>query len=186
MMEAIEDRQIAKDYFFWLCSKVLEAVDTDHPRSYTYVCDRMNSMTFNDNVPNDRNRSADATQLRHDFIQEHWNGYGPLEVADLLYPSATVLEVLVSLAQRANHSWELGVMGWFGKFMQNLKLTCFSDPEIEAGDVERIGRILSKFNERRYTHNGRGGLFPLRGDWGDQREEELWYQLSHYIEENRR
>jgi hypothetical protein len=87
----------------------------------------------------------------------------------------------------ANFEWELGVMNWFGKFLQNLKLTCYVDKEIEPGDINRIGRLLAKFNDRSYNPNGRGGLFPLRGkNWEDQRGTELWYQLAHYIEENRK
>lgn len=182
---AIEDRPIAQDYFHWLCSQVMLSQQPGSPRSYTFLADRMNRMVFNDNVPNDRNRSADGIQLRHDFLAQHGADYGSMEVADLLYPQASVFEVLVGLAHRANFEVEVGIVEWFGRFIQNLRLTSFTDSEIQPGDIQRIGRVLAKFNERRYLPNGRGGLFPLKGGhWPDQREEELWYQLSHYIEEN--
>jgi len=187
MRQALEDRRISQDYFRWLCDKVMIEQDTDSASSYMFLADRMYRIRFNDNVPNDRNRAADGVQLRHDFLQEYATNYEQLEVADLLYSGANVLEVLIGLAQRADFEWNLGVMNWFGKFLQNLKLNCYADSEIEPGDINRIGRILSKFNERRYVPSGRGGLFPLKGrEWEDQRSTELWYQLSHYIEENRR
>lgn len=186
MRQPLEDRRISQDYFRWLCSKVMIEQDIDSEVSYMFLADRMYRVSFNDNVPNDRNRSADGIKQRHDFLQEYGDNYSAKEASDLTYPGANVFEVLVGLAILANSEWELGVINWFGKFLQNLKITGFFDKEVEAGDINRIGRVLAKFNERKYSPNGRGGLFPLRGhNWEDQRTTELWYQLSHYIEENR-
>ena len=187
MKQALEDRRISQDYFHWLCAQVTIEQDMDSEFSYLFLLNRMFRMSFNDNTSNDRNRSADGVKLRHDFLEEYADNYTPREVSELLFPGANVLEVLVALAKLANFEWELGVMNWFGKFLQNLKLTCYVDKEIEPGDINRIGRLLAKFNDRSYNPNGRGGLFPLRGkNWEDQRGTELWYQLAHYIEENRK
>jgi len=37
---------------------------------------------------------------------------------------------------------------------------------------------------RTYNENGNGGLFPLRDSDQDQRQVEIWYQLSAYLLEN--
>jgi hypothetical protein len=184
-MAALEDRPISKRYFYWLCELVMHEQALEARHGYIFLADKMHRVVFNDNVPNDRNRSADANQLRHDFLKLHGLEYGPLDVADLLFPSASVFEVLVGLAHRANETWERGVEEWFSQFLQNLKLTGYIDSEVEMSDIFKIGQVLSKFNDRRYNADGRrGGLFPLKGAWEDQRHAELWYQLSHYIEEN--
>jgi hypothetical protein len=186
MTLALEDRRISQDYFKWLCGLVFTAEQIDSEDGYNFLADRMFRVTFNDNVPNDRNRSADGVKLRHDFLREYSDNYTAMEASDLLFPSANVLEVLVALANLANYEWDLSPQEWFARFLQNLKLTCFVDREIQNGDINRIGTILAKFNDRRYSQNGHGGVFPLRKrGWPDQREEELWYQLAHYIEENR-
>lgn len=185
MKQALEDRRISQDYFKWLCAQVMSAEKIDSAAGYMFLADRMFRVSFNDNVPNDRNRSADGIMLRHDFVREYGNNYEPIEVSELLFPTANILEVLVALAKMADYECSLGVDEWFSIFLQNLKLTCFVDSEIVSGDINRIGTILAKFNDRRYSQNGHGGLFPLRQRrWNDQRGEELWYQLSHYIEEN--
>lgn len=185
--QALEDRKISKDYFSWLCSQVMAEQNIDSQQGYTFLADRMFRVSFNDNVPNDRNRSADGIQLRHDFLRDYADNYPSIEIADLFVSSANILEVLVALAKRADYEWSRGTLDWFAQFLQNLKLTSFVDGEIEPGDVARIGKVLARFNERKYSALGHGGLFPLRRrTWEDQRGTELWYQLAHYIEENRR
>ena len=46
-----------------------------------------------------------------------------------------------------------------------------------------VRRNISNFIERRYSRNGRGGLFTVRHCIKDMRNVEIWYQMCWYLDE---
>ena len=69
--------------------------------------------------------------------------------------------------------------------IENLDLVKFDDISLdEDGNFDEIDIRLSNFMERTYTRNGYGGLFPLTKSKENQRNVEIWYQMSAYLEEN--
>lgn len=166
-------------YFNWLYEKIRPEDNTDLVPFLT-VSAMAHRMQFNDAVPNDQNRSADAIELRREYEIEY---PGPSDRIWMAMP-ASIFEVLIALTRRCNFWSEQGVAEWYDIFMQNLGLTKFNDVLWIGKNTPQVKRRLEKFNARIYGTNGVGGLFPLRDAHEDQREIELWFQMASYMTEN--
>ncbi len=175
---------IKHGYFSWLYHQVFKIYDLDSPMSYVTVCERLHKVPFDDSVPKDDNRAADGVQLRDEFIST----LRSVEVEDYAelqsLGRASLFEMLIGLARRADYIVEWGVDTWFRAFLENLGLTRYNDAEYVPRDATRIYKILTVFNSRTYSRNGRGGVFPLKRAKEDQRQVELWYQMAAYMTEN--
>lgn len=179
-----DGRDIRSVYFEWLYAKAFEVRDLGSNDSYLTVCSHLHSVEFWDGVPNDDNRRVEGEELRDEFVSNT-----PVVDAEdyaRLYSNgrASVFEVLIGLARRAEYNVELGISEWMRIFLDNLGLLQYSDAKFRVahrGEVERIIRI---FNQRQYDRNGQGGIFPLQRTRRDQRRVELWYQMAAYIKEN--
>jgi hypothetical protein len=62
--------------------------------------------------------------------------------------------------------------------LENIGLDSFTDNRYEEGYVDEV---VQRVVFRKYARNGHGGLFPLRHADEDQRDIEIWYQLSAYL-----
>jgi hypothetical protein len=170
-------------YFEWLYRKVFDVWDYNSDYSYTTVCWYMHEIVFTPLVEGDDNRVADAAGLRNEF-QRFAGSLGPEELNDLMLPDASIFEVLIALADRAELMVPLTRKIWFQKFIENLGLDKFSDKACQNKASWPIERNLNIFNNRQYSRNGRGGLFPRRQPEEDQTKVELWYQMGKYMTEN--
>ena len=63
--------------------------------------------------------------------------------------------------------------------MKNLGLNHCSDKRRLT--YEEVNDVLDRVIWRTYRWDGHGGLFPLNEPEKDQREVEIWYQLSAYL-----
>lgn len=177
--------QLAEDYFSWLYARVFRIRDLDSTQSYSIVCDRLNRFEFNTRVPHDDNRAAEGISLRNEFLDNYHKHVDADEKRRLLHSPASVFEVLVALAERSAFHVEVSGITWFEIFLKNLKIAMYYDRAYKPQDVFRIDRAIEKFNDRRYTSLGRGGIFPLnRPADEDQRQVELWYQFATYTRQN--
>ncbi len=128
----------------------------------------------------------DGIELREEFLRQR----PTLRVdRDWMELDCSMLEMLIALARRADFETDTGALeggvgGWFWKFMDNVRLSQYTDEVITDRSLGVIDSTLETINERTYRPNGRGGLFPLRKPHADQRDVELWYQLSAYLLEN--
>jgi hypothetical protein len=165
---------ITTRYFDWLYDQIQGG-------SYVLLCQIMHETTFRVLVDYDENRVGDANELRRNFMT--LTRIEPLDEADLALPDATIFEVLVCLARRAEDQTGLPMQAWFGMFIENLGLRPFIDENFAQHRGQAV-RALHRFNDRLYRPNGQGGLFPLRSPRGDQRHVELWYQMAYYLTEN--
>lgn len=180
-MRALRSRQdIKKAYFRWLCEKI----DREDDRDYEKFLSDLHEKEFYGGVPNDDNRAVDGENLRVDFGNETRMRY----VQYLVRP-CSILEMLVGLALRMDYILFNSVEGerpdrWFWVLIKNLELLPYEcdDPEID-GKRRVNNNIIARFLERRYDKDGKGGLFPLKNSVIDQRNVEIWYQMSAWINE---
>lgn len=179
---------VQEEYFKWLYSKIENSREARPEKSFWILAEQMFNKEFRYFVPNDDNRAQDGLDLRYQFIVGD-NGWHPSYV-DRLGP-CSFLEMLIALSERMDFEVEydesLGSSPgeWFWVLMKNLELDRFTDDEYLERDCRGyVNTVLEVVIERRYSHNGDGGLFPLNNPPDDQRDVEIWYQMSAWLMEN--
>ena len=172
------EQEIRYEYLKWL-------YDWVSGENYWALFRHLHRTPFRWTVPNDDNRAMDGIALRDRFeYEEHYTYVGYAE------DECSVLELLVGMASRINDIMigieeEDQTPRWFWEIVSNLFLHNFTDDNFfNGGGRDEISDILDMFMDRTYTFNGEGGLFPLKNTDVDQREVELWYQMSAYLDEN--
>lgn len=182
-MTAQEDANpLHNQYFRWLYDRVVSVMQVDGWHSYGVVCTAMHSIIFQALVPHDDNRIAESAELRTEFLNTDPNIF-PHDRNDVMFRDASIFEVLVMLANKANFMIELDDCKWFQIFLKNLGLDLYCDAYCLDHGTGHIFRVLRRLNTRTYRPDGRGGLFPLKNPGGDQRQTELWYQLGAWVNE---
>jgi len=165
-------------YFDWLTGLVRTSRSRNPRNTYWELLHILHTTPFTWYVRNDDNRGEDGKELRVKF-QERF-GYVELDQPDA---DASMLEMLVALAEVASYE-SLGTPPqWFWKLIENLDLINYTDANFSDFAVDEVTEVLRNVNSRRYGSDGRGGLFPLRYTNKDQRRVELWYQLAEYLQE---
>lgn len=129
-------------------------------------------------VIGDKNRMADALELRDEFVDERKPKALPIGWLDR---APSVLEVLIRFSRRAEFNTEETAEWWFWKFLDNLGLSHFK--YVSDEDAREIEDILYRFIWRQYDYNGEGGMFPLHSPRQNQAQVELWYQFHAYIQD---
>lgn len=167
-------------YFRWLYKQVGAVTEKNPARSYWNLMRQLYVTEFVWFVPNDHNRAEDGRDLRKRFV--HYSGVTPdHEWMDL---GCSLLEMLLGLAHRLSFETGHKPRGWFWRMVENLELAELSDAHWGELTSEAVDEVLNQVNWRTYEPDGRGGLFPLERPQEDQREVEIWYQLSAYLLEN--
>lgn len=162
-------------YFGWLYGQVCNIKLKNPSRTYWKLLRLLHTKEFVWIIPNDDNRLEDGRLLRDEFVQEV---YVP-EDQNWIDLGCSMLEMLIALARRCSFEDDLPVDEWFWHMMENLGLNGYSD---RGGWSEQdVDEILDDVIWRTYEPDGRGGLFPLMDAPEDQREVELWYQMSEYL-----
>jgi hypothetical protein len=122
----------------------------------------------------------DAKELRQEFLASTRRRFDdPYNLWINL--GCSMFEMLIALARLAAFESGRSSVEWFWRFMHNLELDTYSDLIYEISIDEEVEEVLERVNQRLYTYDGEGGLFPLRHATQDQRDVELWYQLSSYL-----
>jgi hypothetical protein len=165
------DGSLFKVYLGWLESQV--GVD-QQPRSYYDLMMLLAKKEFLWLIPHDDNRIVDGLEVREMFYEETGliGELGP----------CSVLEVLVALSRRLAFVADGSESGWAWQLICNLELDKLSDP-IGPRKGVRVEEILETLIWRTYSEDGQGGFFPLAWPEQDQRDVELWYQMSFYADE---
>ena len=159
-------------------SKVASVLEKDKSQTYWTLAKAMLQKEFVWFVPNDDNRLEDGRLLRYDFIAEE-----ELDAdREWMELGCSFLEMLVALSYRLSFEDGQPAEFWFAQLLDNLGLKdCTDASPYPPADIDQV---LDTVIWRTYRANGRGGLFPLRRPQQDQREVEIWYQLSAYLIEN--
>ncbi len=134
---------------------------------------------FRYSVSRDENRAQDGIDLRWRY--SYLNGYDDL--SDFLSGPCSVLEMMVALAIKCEEIMDDATYGdrtgqWFWQMVVSLGLGGMYD---EAFDKGYSIQCIERFLDRRYSSNGRGGLFTVRGAHRDMRDLEIWYQMDDYL-----
>lgn len=164
-------------YFLWLCDQVGTAHHRNDPSTAYYkLLKLLHCKEFVWFIPNDDNRAEDGRDLRKEF-SEH-------EQIQILEPgwmklSCDMLELLIALSRRLAFEADGEPRAWFWEMINNLGLYEYRDGK--RLPLNKIDEILDQVIWRTYEPDGAGGLFPLREAREDQREVELWYQMSAYL-----
>lgn len=167
-------------YFRWLYAQVANVKLKNRSKTYWSLLKLLHTKEFVWFVPNDDNRLEDGRYLREEFVYEH----RLLDVEhDWMELGCSMLEMMVGLSRRLFFEDEhMSIDLWFWHLMENLGLSSCTD---RGGWSEQtVDEILDDVIWRTYDEDGRGGLFPLQDPPEDQRELELWYQMSEYLLEN--
>lgn len=141
-------------------------------REYSKVLYQLYSTPFYAVNPMDANRCSDGEGLR-----SRYGGF------DSLPDSCTVLELMISLAERIdNVVWdgETRYDIWFWDHLfKNLELENMDDAHYDPYYVEYVTcRLIS----RSYEPDGQGGLFYVPNPPEDLRKVQIWYQMCWYID----
>lgn len=169
-------------------------------KNYEFLLKELHRIEFYSLIPNDANRAEDGKKLRELFMDEleYKRQTHPFILeGDILSRNhhdelvrCTVFEMLVALAMRmegqlCGNEDALSVHECFFLFIRNLDLIwCDNEEYFERPSPEIIRAVIQNFLDRTYTSDGVGGLFPLRDPEKDQRQVEIWYQMSAYLLEN--
>lgn len=173
-------RPLDESYLEWLYSQVADADARNPSLTYWKLLRQLYSREFVWLVPNDNNRLEDGKDLRLEFLRET----GETADRDWSEMGCSVLELMVGLARKLAFECFSGEPHyWFWHLMENIGLHEYSD-DVRPFPRDEIDSVLEVVIQRLYEPNGRGGFFPLSEPPSDQRREELWYQLGHYVLEN--
>lgn len=163
-------------YFTWLYRQVGDPGIKNPNLTYWRTFRQLYSKEFIWFVPNDDNRIADGKDLRYEFVDD--SGLNDVDIG-WMGLGCSMLELLIGLSRRLAFEAEGKPRDWFWHMMKNLGLVEYNDRH-PSGEVE-VDEILDRVIWRTYRGDGHGGLFPLKNAREDQREVELWYQLSAYV-----
>lgn len=167
------------NYIHWVMKDRLNLSDREI-KQWKNLCIVLAHIEFIWSHPMDENRAADGLELRDDFEYETGEY---LDKSSGLLPNCSFFEMLAALAIRCENqlmrNLSLGdrTSRWFFEFLDNLGI----DSNMRSDDVEGI---VVDFMDKKYKINGEGGMFPLKRSGINQRDEQIWKQLSAYINEN--
>ena len=170
-------KPLDEEYLTWLYSKVASTRERNPGKTYWTLLRQLYSKEFVWLIPNDDNRIMDGLDLRWEFFKDA--NLSESDNAEWMSLGCSVFELLVALAGRMSFETEAPLDYWFWEMMRNLELDQFSDAH--PGSARRVDNILNNLIWRTYDYSGRGGLFPLDKPDGDQRQTEIWYQMSTYL-----
>ena len=172
------DEPLDEQYLKWLYQQVASVRLKNPARTYWSLIKCLFTKEFIWLIPNDDNRMEDGRDLRYEFLEQtgvvidpEWLGIG-----------CSMLEMLISLGRRlAFESEEDDAPTWFWLLVTNMGLGDYSDLRFKPYEIEYVNNCIDEVIWRTYDSNGHGGLFPLNDPHDDQRQVELWYQMSQYL-----
>ena len=176
--------RLSNDYFEWLFDLVCGERYAKQI-SYRKLLRHLHCLAFQYIIPFDQNRAEDGIGLRYRYAL--FNGYedSPEVVLNVLDGPCTVLEMLIALAIRC----EEDIMDdprfgdrssqWFWGMIRNLGLGSMKDNNF---DEQLVNDVITRFLNREYEPDGRGGLFTIKGCDCDLRDVEIWRQVCWYID----
>lgn len=171
--------QIRNEYFDWMIDLV-NANRGPKEISYIKLLAYLHNTEFTYLILRDRNRAEDGVDLRYRFglIRKH------PEYPEYLSGPSSVLEMMIALAIRCEEcimddpAYGNRTSQWFWGMIVSLGLGGMTDAIFDRDYVEEC---LTRFLNREYERNGKGGLFTVKGTRRDMRKMEIWYQLNAYL-----
>lgn len=183
--------KIKKDYFEWLYEYACKG-RINSRISYRKLFILLHSIDFDFYIKDDVNRAVDGIDLRNRFAVEtvheatiyYHEGYNIDDITNCLDDPCSVLEMILALAIRCeetimdNPDYGDRTNQWFWNMLANLGLAMMTDDNF---DKKLATDRIYNFMERRYSSDGRGGLFYIRDCRYDLRDVDIWTQLCWYL-----
>lgn len=166
-----------EQYLTWLYARIGSVKEIRPSKKYWSLARQLFTKEFVWIIPNDDNRVEDGRDLRYRFLHDRTER--PDE--DWMSLGCSFFELVLGLAQRLSFEAEGDPRDWFWELLGNVGLAGYDDANINAISSPQIDEIMDRIIWRTYDFDGRGGFFPLKEPQEDQREVELWYQISAYI-----
>lgn len=179
---------IKQQYFDWLYNLI-----DDGRKKHKKLCTEFYNREFEWFIPNDDNRCEDGLNLREQFLEsgKYSTDENSKEFRDFALGRASVLEVLIALAQRIDflmfdlNPGKARTSKWFFEMVANMGLMGCMDDRVSHGDILQIHQAIDRVIDRKYDFRGHGSLFPVRRTLGkDMSKTEIWYQMMAYLDEN--
>lgn len=161
-------------YIHWVLEDKL-GLTNQEIRKYYNVAKTLTQIEFVWRHPMDENRAIDGLELRSDFEYETGDY---LDKSSGLMGPCTFFEMLAALAIRCENQLMRNLSEgdrtskWFFEFLDNLDLL---DDRIREKDI---------INTVEDFMDGKIDMFPLKKRGIIQKNEQIWKQLSAYINEN--
>lgn len=181
----IQEERLQKEYFEWMYHLVCGDRQYNN-LSYRKLLYFLNSVTFVPMMDMDDNRRVDGIYFRYRFGFE--NGIDDATIQRYLdHNDCSVLEMMIALAFRVeeqimdNYIYGNRTGQWFWTMIASLGLGQMDDSRFDADYCQRV---IDTFLSRRYSANGKGGLFTLENPRRDLREVDIWCQFMWYLSEN--
>lgn len=143
---------------------------------------RLYDTEFKHIIKMDKNRADDGLALRYRFIYDYTF---PHTSKTCLEEPCSVLEMMIALAIRCEETimddpkFGNRIGQWFWGMVVNLGLGSMTDNNF---DKDFVDDAITRFINREYEPNGRGGLFTVKNCDTDLRNVEIWYQLCWYLD----
>ena len=163
------------EYIHWVLKDKLGLTEKEC-RENRCLVSALAEIEFIPRHPMDENRADDGLELRSDFEYETGNF---IDKSSGLMPSCTFFEMVAALAIRCEsqmmRNLSIGdrTSKWFFEFLDNLDILGCDDR-----NVEYIVDMCEAFM------NGKKDMFPLKKRGIKQANEEIWKQLTAYLNEN--
>lgn len=169
-------------YFEWLY--YLVCGDDEYNRlSYRKLLSFLHSVEFTYFIDFDENRAQDGIDFRYNFGIAC--GYSQDIIDDyLMVTPCSVLEMMVALAFKVeeeitgDNDYGDRTGQWFWNMIVSLGLGYMNDNDFNEYAAYRV---VSNFLERKYSPDGRGGLFTIENCPYDLREVQIWSQFMCYL-----
>lgn len=171
---------ISNEYFEWLYNLVSQkrfSEGISHRELLMYL----HRTEFIFLIPMDVNRAEDGVTLRYRFSVE----YGLRNIPTCLNGPCSVLEMMVALAIKCEEEImddaNIGdrTAQWFWDMIVNLGLGGMPDGRF---DTRLAKHVITRFLNREYDPDGRGGLFYIKNCKYDLRTVEIWHQMCWYLD----
>ena len=176
----MHENNITVDYFDWMYNLVCRNRYSKNI-SFKKVFSYLNNTKFTYTIRMDLNRAKDGTELRRRYANE----FKIANIYDRICGPCSVLEMMIALAIRCeetimdDENFGDRTDQWFWDMMKNLGLGHMDDDEF---DEEYVSDVITRFLNRDYEPDGRGGLFFVRNCDIDLRDVEIWIQMLWYLD----
>ena len=176
----MHENNVTIDYFDWMYNLVCRnrySKDISFKKVFSYL----NDTKFTYSIRMDLNRAKDGTELRRRYANE----FKIASIYDHICGPCSVLEMMIALAIRCeetimdDENFGDRTDQWFWDMMKNLGLGHMDDDEF---DEEYVSDVVTRFLNRDYEPDGRGGLFFIRNCDVDLRDVEIWIQMLWYLD----
>ena len=174
--------QIKNEYFDWLYDYVCKG-RAHSGISYRKLFMFLHDVEFTFIIDMDSNRAYDGVCLRRRFAHTK-NEHDYRYILDILDGPCSVLEMMIALSIRCEEEimddprYGDRVKQWFWSMLKTMGLSMMTD---EVFDKDYAEGIISRFLNRRYEEDGRGGLFYIPDCKQDLRRYEIWTQLCWFL-----